>query len=48
MNATIEIPEERAIHFQKQALGLAADRWLLELAQQNAPASPEVSLRNGP
>ena len=40
MNVTIEIPEDRAVRFQKQAqaLGLTVDRWLLQLAEQNAPA----------
>jgi hypothetical protein len=42
MNVTIEIPEDRAARFQKQAQarGLTLDRWLLELADQNAPAAP--------
>ena len=42
MNLTIEIPEDRAARFQKQAQarGLTVDRWLLELAEQNAPALP--------
>jgi hypothetical protein len=42
MNVTIEIPEDRAARFQKeaQARGLTVDRWLLELAEQNAPALP--------
>ena len=42
MNVTIEIPEDRAARFQKQAQarGLTVDRWLLELAEQNAPALP--------
>lgn len=40
MNVTIEIPEDRAARFQRQAqaCGLTVDRWLLELAEQNAPA----------
>jgi hypothetical protein len=40
VNVTIEIPEDRAARFQKQAQarGLTIDRWLLELAEQNAPA----------
>jgi hypothetical protein len=39
MNVTIEIPEDRAARFQKQAQarGLTLDRWLLELGDQNAP-----------
>ncbi len=42
MNLTIEIPEDRAARFQKQAQarGLTVDRWLLELAEQNAPVLP--------
>jgi len=42
MNVTIEIPEDRAARFQKkaQARGLTVDRWLLELAEQNAPELP--------
>jgi hypothetical protein len=45
MNVTIEIPEDRAARFQKQAQarGLTIDRWLLELGEQNAPALPEQS-----
>lgn len=43
MNVTIQIPEDRVARFQKQAQarGLTVDRWLLELAEQNAPATPE-------
>jgi len=39
MNLNIEIPEDSAVRFQKQAQarGLTVDRWLLELAEQNAP-----------
>ena len=51
MNVTIEIPEDRAARFQRQAQarGLTVDRWLLELAEQNAPplsgdASPKPTL----
>ncbi|MCC6536922.1 MAG: hypothetical protein IT162_05195 [Bryobacterales bacterium] len=42
MNVKIEIPEDRAARFQKQAQarGLTVDRWLLELGEQNAPAAP--------
>jgi hypothetical protein len=42
MNLTIEIPDEIALRFQEQAQarGLTVDRWLLELAEQNAPATP--------
>ena len=47
MNVTIEIPEDRAARFQKQAQarGLTVDRWLLELAEQNAPAVQEPPKR---
>lgn len=40
MNVTIEIPEERAAIYEKQAraCGLTVERWLLDLADQNAPA----------
>jgi len=43
MNVNVEIPEDRAPRFQKeaQARGLTVDRWLLELAEQNASALPE-------
>ena len=39
MNVTIEIPEDRAVRFQKEAhaRGLTVDQWLLELAEQNTP-----------
>jgi hypothetical protein len=42
VNVIIEIPESSAARFQKQAeaRGLTVDRWLLELAEQNAPAVP--------
>ena len=42
MNITIEIPEDRAVRFQRQAQarGLTVDRWLLELAEENAPNVP--------
>jgi hypothetical protein len=42
MKVTIEIPEDRDERFQKQAQarGLTVDRWLLELAEQNAPTLP--------
>src|ERR1039458_10586521 len=45
MNVTIDIPEDRAARFQKvaQARGLTVDRWLLELAEQNAPALPDAA-----
>jgi hypothetical protein len=53
MNVTIEIPEDRAARFlkQAQACGLTVDRWLLELAEQNAAvlpgqAPPERTLAN--
>ena len=39
MNVIIEIPDDRAASFQKEAQsrGLTVDRWLLALAEQNAP-----------
>jgi hypothetical protein len=38
MTVTIQIPDERVALYQKQAqeLGLTVERWLLELAEQNA------------
>jgi hypothetical protein len=44
MNVTIEIPDDSVARFQKQAeaRGLSVDRWLLELAEQNAPASTDA------
>lgn len=48
MNLTIEIPDDSAARFQKQAQarGLTVDRWLIELGEQNARAekSPKRSL----
>ena len=43
MNVTVEIPEDRSVRFQKQveSRGLTLDLWLLELAEQDAPALPE-------
>ena len=40
MNVMIQIPEDRAALYlqQAQARGLTVERWLLELADQNAPA----------
>jgi hypothetical protein len=40
VTVTIEIPEDRAARFkeQAQARGMRVDQWLLELAEQNAPA----------
>jgi len=40
MNVIIEIPDDRAAIFQKEAhaRGMTVDRWLLALAEQNAPA----------
>jgi hypothetical protein len=40
MNLTIEIPDDRAARYLKQAQsrGLTVDRWLLELADTAAPA----------
>ena len=42
MKVTVEIPEDLATRFRKQAeaCGLTVDRWLLELGDQNAPALP--------
>ena len=42
MNVIIEISDDHAARFQKEAQsrGLTVDRWLLELAEQNAPALP--------
>ena len=39
MQITVDIPEDQAVRFEKQASarGLTLDRWLLELADQNAP-----------
>ena len=39
MNVTIEIPDDRAALYAKQAQarGLTVERWLLEIADQNAP-----------
>lgn len=47
MNVTVEISEERAERFQKQAqaLGLTVDQWLLALAEQNAPAGSIAHLQ---
>ncbi len=47
MNVTVEIPEDLAARFQRQAqaCGLTVDRWLLELAEQNAPAHSITSLQ---
>ena len=45
MNVTIEIPEERAARFQKQAeaKGLTLARWFLDLAEQNTPVTPSLT-----
>ncbi len=42
MNVTVEIPEYPAARFQEQAhaRGLTVNRWLLEIAEQSAPALP--------
>lgn len=39
MNLTLEIPDDRAARFQReaQARGLTVEHWLLELAEENAP-----------
>jgi hypothetical protein len=41
MNVTIEIPEDQAALYQELAegRGLTMERWLLELAAQNAPVA---------
>ncbi len=41
MNLTIEIPDGLASRFEKQAQarGLTVDRWLPEVAEENAPAA---------
>jgi hypothetical protein len=48
MNVTIEIPEDRAARFQKeaQARGLTVDKWLLELGEQHAPPPTQVTAKN--
>ena len=40
MNVIIEIPDDRAAIFLKEAhsRGMTVDNWLLALAEQNAPA----------
>ena len=45
MNVTLEIPEERAEMYQKQAQarGLTVESWLLEVADENIP-SPSISI----
>jgi hypothetical protein len=47
MNVIIEIPEDRATLYlqQARARGLTVERWLLELADQNAPAISIVHLQ---
>ena len=47
MNVSIEIPEERAARYQSQAKarGLTIERWLLEIADQNAPLRSIASLQ---
>lgn len=47
MNLNIEIPEDRAARFQEQAQsrGLRVDQWLLELAEQNTPATSIAHLQ---
>ena len=48
MNLTIQIPEARATLYIKQAeaRGLTVERWLLELAEQNAPHDSIAHLQN--
>ena len=47
MNITIDIPEDRADEFQRQAQarGLTVDEWLLELAEQNTPPASIAHLQ---
>jgi hypothetical protein len=47
MNVTIQIPEDRLALYERQAQsrGLSVERWLLELAEQNAPASSIAHLQ---
>ena len=47
MNVTIEIPEDRAARFQRQAeaRGLTVDRWLLELGDHGADIGTNGRLR---
>lgn len=47
MNVTIQIPDDRAALYQKQAQarGLTVERWLLELAEQNAPVRSIANLQ---
>lgn len=42
MTLTIEIPDERAVAFRREATtqGLSMDRWLLGLAEQCVPVAP--------
>jgi hypothetical protein len=42
VNVIIEVPDDRIAGFQERAraCGLTVDQWLLELAEQNAPALP--------
>jgi hypothetical protein len=48
MNVTIQIPDELAALYQQQARarGLTVERWLLELAEQNAPAPSIAHLQH--
>jgi hypothetical protein len=48
MNVIIEIPEVRATRYlqQARARGLTVERWLLELADQNAPAISVAHLQD--
>jgi hypothetical protein len=47
MNVTVEIPDDRAAHFQREAKarGLTVDRWLLQLAEQSAPSESIAHLQ---
>ena len=47
MNLSIKIPEDRAARYQEQAeaRGLSVERWILEIADQNAPDRSIVLLQ---
>ena len=47
MTVTIQIPDDIAALYQRQAeaRGLTVERWLMELAEQNAPVSSIAHLQ---
>ena len=47
MHVTLDIPEERAVQFEKQAKarGMSVERWLLDLAEQNTPSPANAAER---